>query len=319
MEPLIYRENSWACNALSSSVTIAPTSPQSRRLPVAWARSGIEPWLDSWRLIPGEKWQPALEKALTEARASVVFVGPSGMGPWQDEEMRVAIDRRVGDPAYRVVPVLLPGAQRGKRSAVPPFLANVTWVEFQRSLDEERPFRRLIAGIEGKLPGEPIEITVPGTNPYRGLRVFDVGDSSLFFGREVLTGWLLSDIRASIATRGHVRLLSIVGASGSGKSSLARAGLLAQLTAGGIEGSERWRYAVLKPGADPLESLATAGAEALTLSADPKAILKFQDHLVGDARILHTQARARGAWSLGGHASAASRGPIRGDLHPLHG
>src|SRR5262245_16060922 len=94
---------------------------------------GFKPWLDSWQLVPGEKWQPALEKALTEARASVVFVGPSGLGPWQDEEMRVAIDRRVGDPAYRVVPVLLPGAQRGKRGAVPPFLANVTWVEFQRS------------------------------------------------------------------------------------------------------------------------------------------------------------------------------------------
>jgi hypothetical protein len=103
--------------------------------------AGIEPWLDSWHLVPGEKWQPALEKALTEARASAVFFGPSGVGPWQDEEMRVAIGRRVVDSGYRVVPVLLPGAQRGKRSAVPPFLANVTWVEFQRSLDEEHEVR----------------------------------------------------------------------------------------------------------------------------------------------------------------------------------
>ena len=73
---------------------------------------GIEPWFDAWHLVPGEKWQPALEKALTEARASVIVVGPSGMGPWQDEEMRVAIDRRISDPGYRVVPLLLPGAQR---------------------------------------------------------------------------------------------------------------------------------------------------------------------------------------------------------------
>ena len=65
---------------------------------------GIEPWLDSWHLVPGEKWQPALENALTEARASAIFVGPSGIGPWQDEEMRVAMTE-LGDPASRVVPV----------------------------------------------------------------------------------------------------------------------------------------------------------------------------------------------------------------------
>ena len=258
----------------------------ARRLRAA----GIEPWLDSWHLVPGEKWQPALEKALAEARASVVFVGPSGVGPWQDEEMRVAIDRRVGDPAYRVVPVLLPGARRGKRSAVPPFLANVTWVEFQRSLDEHQSFRRLMAGIEGRPPGDPIEFTGTASNPYQGLQAFDVGNSSLFFGREALTGWLLSDIRSSIGTRGDARVLAIIGASGSGKSSLARAGLLAQLATGAVEGSERWRYVILKPGTDALESLATAGSEALGLSADAKTVLKFQDDLLDDARVLHSQA-----------------------------
>ena len=251
---------------------------------------GVEPWLDAWSLIPGQKWQPALEKALTEAGASVVFIGPSGIGPWQDEEMRVAIDRRVGDPAYRVVPVLLPGAQRGKRSAVPPFLANVTWVEFQRSLDEEQPFRRLVAGIRGVEPGTPVNVITLGANPYRGLKAFDIADSALYFGRESLTGWLLSDIRSSLANRGEMRLLAVVGASGSGKSSLARAGLFAKLRAGALEGSESWSQIVLKPGADPLESLATSGAEALALGADRAAVLRFQDDLHADPRMLQTQA-----------------------------
>jgi hypothetical protein len=101
----------------------------------------IELWLDAWQVAAGDPVQRALEQALTETRASVVFIGPSGIGPWQEEEMRVAIERRVRESAYRVIPVLLPGALRGKRSAVPPFLASVRWVEFQRSLDEAPPFR----------------------------------------------------------------------------------------------------------------------------------------------------------------------------------
>lgn len=207
---------------------------------------GMEPWLDSWHLVAGETWQPALAKALAEARASVLFVGPSGIGPWQAEEIQVAINRRVTDSAHRVVPVLLPEAQRGKRSTVPPFLANATWVEFQYSLEEEAPFRRLLAGIEGKPPGPP-EVSSIVTNPYRGLQVFDVDDQALFFGRDALIGWLLSDLRASLNTRTAVRFLAIVGASGSGKSSLARAGLVAQLQSDALPGSKNWRLVIFKP------------------------------------------------------------------------
>ena len=61
------------------------------------AKEGVEAWLDKWHLIPGDPWQPALEKALAESETCAVFVGPSGFGPWQNEEMRAAIDRRVSD------------------------------------------------------------------------------------------------------------------------------------------------------------------------------------------------------------------------------
>ena len=204
--------------------------------------------------------------------------------------MRVAIDRRVGDPAYRVVPVLLPGAHRGKRSAVPPFPANVTWVEFQRSLDEEQPFHRLVAGIEGN-PRGARQGHVAGANPYRGLKAFDVADNALYFGRESLTGWLLSDIRSCLANRGEMRLLAVVGASGSGKSSLARAGLLAELECRRARRQRVLAQIVLKPGADPLESLAMRRrGRASHLAADQAAVLKFQDDLGADPRMLHTQA-----------------------------
>ena len=96
------------------------------------AKEGIQAWLDKWNLIPGGPWQPAIEKALAESETCAVFLGLSGFGPWQNEEMRAAIDRRVCDTGrrFRVIPVLLPAAERPERSSLPTFLAATTWVEF---------------------------------------------------------------------------------------------------------------------------------------------------------------------------------------------
>jgi hypothetical protein len=82
-------------------------------------KAGIQPWLDTWNLIPGEPFQEAIEEALDRCATCGVFVGPSGTGPWQNEEMRAAIQRRVeerraGECPFRVIPVLLPGAERGE-------------------------------------------------------------------------------------------------------------------------------------------------------------------------------------------------------------
>src|ERR1700726_3893070 len=94
---------------LSHSSTDKPAVEElARRL----AKEGIQAWLDKWNLVPGEPWQPAIEKALAESETCAVFVGPSGLGPWQTEEMRLAINRRVTDTRnrFRVIPVLLPRA-----------------------------------------------------------------------------------------------------------------------------------------------------------------------------------------------------------------
>ena len=66
--------------------------------------------------------------------------------------------------------------------------------------------------------------------PYLGLRPFQEKHARYFFGREALTQWLLEDVRVG-------NFLAIIGPSGSGKSSLARAGLVAALKRGEIEGS----------------------------------------------------------------------------------
>jgi TIR domain len=76
-------------------------------------KEGIQAWLDKWNLVPGAPWQPAIEEALADSETCAVFIGPSGLSPWQTEEMRVAINRRVTDTQqrFRVIPVLLPELQ----------------------------------------------------------------------------------------------------------------------------------------------------------------------------------------------------------------
>ncbi len=90
-----------------------------------------------------------------------------------------------------------------------------------------------------------------GRSPYVGLAAFEQEDADRFFGRERWVANLVERLR-------ETRYILIGGASGSGKSSLARAGLLPALKKGALPGSEQWLYATFKPGRDPLEQLALA-------------------------------------------------------------
>lgn len=116
---------------------------------------GFQPWLDSWNLIPGDPWQEGLEEALDTCATCAIFLGPSGIGPWHNEELRVALDRRARDRtrSYRVIPVLLPGANPADPNTLPRFLGRMTWVDFRGGLDDVEAFRRLVAGIRGVAPG----------------------------------------------------------------------------------------------------------------------------------------------------------------------
>ena len=227
-------------------------------------KNRIDCWLDKWNLVPGNPWQEAIEKALDDCSSCCVFIGPSGLGPWQNAEMRAAIDRRISKGDFRVIPVLLPGATRGERSQLPAFLTQTTWVEFRDTLDDEDAFHRLECGIQGIAPGpSPGEAIFEGVCPYRGLQVFDVEHAPFFFGREALTEWLVNALRAEPEQRQN-RFLAVIGASGSGKSSLVRAGLIPALKDEELEGSADWPVVMLKPGSNPLESLAVALAETPT-------------------------------------------------------
>jgi conflict system STAND superfamily ATPase/WD40 domain-containing protein len=89
-------------------------------------------------------------------------------------------------------------------------------------------------------------------NPFPGLRSFEPDEVHLFFGREAQIDELLGRLR-------RTRFLSVVGASGSGKSSVVRSGLIPSLHSGFMaKAGSSWRIALMRPGGEPLRNLAAA-------------------------------------------------------------
>ena len=109
---------------------------------------------------------------------------------------------------------------------------------------------------------EPSETTPGRSNPFPGLRPFQTEEDYLFFGRESQTAALLTLLREH-------RFLAVVGASGSGKSSLVRAGLIPALHGGAMaRAGSHWEVAVFRPGGDPMTNLARALLDADLYEAD---------------------------------------------------
>ncbi|MBX3080515.1 MAG: protein kinase [Anaerolineae bacterium] len=93
------------------------------------------------------------------------------------------------------------------------------------------------------------------SNPYKGLRPFEEADALDFFGRDALTSMLLDRLTDDSWA---ARFLAVVGPSGSGKSSVVKAGLVPALREGALEGSDQWFIAEMVPGAHPLRNLEAA-------------------------------------------------------------
>ena len=92
-------------------------------------------------------------------------------------------------------------------------------------------------------------------NPYKGLRSFLEPDAADYFGREAVTNRLIR----SLSEEGPSgRFLAVVGPSGSGKSSVVRAGLVPALRQGALPGSHRWYVIDMLPGSHPLREIETA-------------------------------------------------------------
>src|SRR5208283_3547985 len=203
-------------------------------------------FLDRWNLLIGTRWRPMPEKALGSSKAVAIFVGPGEMGSWQQREVDVALDLQSRNPNLPVMPVLLPCCE-------PPlgFLRKLTWVDL-RSQVLDRGIEILIKAAHGEAAGPDLQKHFDSVRasicPYRGLLHFREEDAPFFFGREGTLDKLASAVQRQ-------PFVAVVGASGSGKSSVVRAGLVPRLRS---DRRTAWETIILVPTDQPLKALARA-------------------------------------------------------------
>lgn len=225
---------------LSHSAEDGAAAGAVRALAGRLREAGLRAW-DARAIVPGTPVMEATEAALEQSETIAVLVGASGIGPWQNEEWRVSLDRSLRSrDDLRVIPVLLPGAALPLPSAL---LARRSPVDFSHGLDDEGAFAQLVAGVRGEAPAGPATTGLPDEPaPYPGLLAFSTAQARFFYGRGDDCAALRARVEGS-------PLVAVIGPSGSGKSSLVLAGLLPGLP-------PTWRAVTLVPGARPLRALA---------------------------------------------------------------
>lgn len=210
------------------------------------------------RAQPWDEDPWAFERALRSCRQMLVCLGSNGHCPWDQERVERILKEALRDAArgLDIIPLLLEGANLPRQGSLPELVRHLVWLDLRPGL-----MTRLDALCERVEHGHtaPIVSSLGLESPFRGLRSFEEEHRNLFFGRDAFVQRLYEEMR-------HGRFLAVVGPSGSGKSSVLRAGLKPALEHGAFEGSKSWQIECLQPRSHPLEELALVMHHALPLS-----------------------------------------------------
>lgn len=236
----------------------------ARLLAEGLAGAGLDLWWDRELVAGGRTWTQQLEEALGGCHGYLILVGDEGVTGWVRAEVEWALGRWALDPeGTRIVPLLAPGVDRGEIGG---FLRSFQAIPLADDITGRASdyFAGLIADIEVRTPDEVLPAAADAECPFPGLEPFDEARARYYFGRDRV-------IREAVGRlgrrpgEGHGRWLQIEGPSGSGKSSLARAGVIPALRRGwAVDAPEEWRVAPFRPGRDPVLNLATAVHQALS-------------------------------------------------------
>jgi WD40 repeat protein len=209
--------------------------------------NGVEPW----RLGPFDKDEVAqvlglygteqaaraATDAVLEASGGVPLLVHQAAGEWAQAQAANQVEQAARQTA----------SSRGdlRRS-------QVRLADDVADLRELREHTQQVARLAtGQPDEEPEDQPAAAVCPYKGLARFEPDDAGFFFGRERLVAELVTHLVGA-------GLVGVVGPSGSGKSSLVRAGLLPALADGALPGSDRWRQVLLRPGEHPMAELGLA-------------------------------------------------------------
>ena len=141
----------------------------------------------------------------------------------------------------------------------PLIAAEFRWIisseQKQTALPSEAVVQSAMHPSGGSLATVDLGLSPQPRNPFKGLRAFEEADMADFFGRDALISKLLKALDNSEKSG---RFLAVVGPSGSGKSSVVKAGLIPALRRSALKNSERWFITMMVPGTEPIQELQAA-------------------------------------------------------------
>lgn len=234
--------------------------------------------------IRGEK---VTAKSDIYALGILIYEALTGAKPFFDVTPATILYKQLNDP--------LPDLQE-MRPDLPPELNQVLQratakqedLRYDDTLELAREFQNIVRGVttgksllgNGTVDIKSItdlgEAVLNATNPYKGLRAFQQSDSADFFGRKVLCDRLVGRFNDK---HSNSNFLAVVGPSGSGKSSVVKAGLLPLLKEGALNEDSAWFVGEMVPGTHPFEEL-----EATLLSLASSEMPNLLTQLREDSR-----------------------------------
>lgn len=117
-------------------------------------KENLRPYFFRWEGIPGVSRQDSMVTGFNRSASCAVCLGKEALTGLTEEMKKIAIERKskvsAGDPAYRLIPVILPG---GNPESTPTFLTDAREVDFRNEQDFEWQFHLLVCGIKGEPPG----------------------------------------------------------------------------------------------------------------------------------------------------------------------
>jgi WD40 repeat protein/serine/threonine protein kinase len=256
-------------NALLTDFGIAATVAQSGLM----AKEGLLIGTPAYMAPELFMGRPASRETDIYAMGVLLYEVLTGERPFPDDTTAQAMRHHISSPVPSLQSTGLP---------LPPELNLVIWratakspeARYSSIVELAAAFRQAVAGHAGLEYVPPVGVLEPSDNgevedvatliiaelghpenPYKGLRPFEQADAADFFGRQALVDQLLHHLNSPGPRQ---RFLALIGPSGSGKSSVVKAGLIPALQTGGLQGSENWFTVEMVPGSEPFRELEAA-------------------------------------------------------------